>query len=527
MSSQVSLPADLITLINSFNFGVIILDQQRTIVCWNAWMAKHSEFQSEYIEDMAFDELFPELRNQRLHQAIIANLESGLPAKISNILNKSPFPLYAQNKTKTRIQQELSITRLNLESCKEHPCCMININDVSAARLRENALENQVKERKKAEQYLLKRTHQLQSALYVSKAGIFCFNINKNQLFLDDKAAQIIHITEITENALEAFTETLHPEDKIRVIGFLQNAIYQNASYSLDFEYRIISPDDEIQWIAMKGVIDLNSLDGSKFINGVIVDISQHKAHQDLLREKQAAEIANRAKSAFLANMSHELRTPLHGILSFSKLGKNRAETAAPKKLASYFERINQSGQRLYTLLNDLLDLSKIEAGKMEFKFAKHDLQALIKQVINEQHARLDELGIKIKLQFDEAPSIAEMDSVRITQVLLNLLSNAMKYTEPFENITLRIKHHDEMLECLVTDQGMGIPDNEVEKIFEKFQQSSLTADGSGGSGLGLTICKEIIEHHHGYIGAFNNKIKGATFFFQIPYLQPEQIDED
>ena len=510
---------DFKALFEGLNSGILILDQDCRIICWNDWMAKYSNLNNKRIIDHLFVDIFPDLSNKRIHQAILTNLKNGLPATLSNIFNKSPFPLYIQNqKTKYRLQQHINVTRLNLESTSY---CLVNITDVTAAHVREKALGKQIQERKIAEQLLLKKSHQLQSALSASEAGIFRFDMQNEEIFLDEKASSFFLLKSDTDdNLFRRLCTKIHPDDFQRVSKSFQNTKDKLPGYRLEVEFRIQLDNKDIKWIMIKGIVGMDFSNQANTIDGVMVDITKQKAHQDLLRAKEAAEIANHAKSAFLANMSHELRTPMHGILSFSKLGLSRIETASLEKLAVYFSRIHESGSRLLYLLNDLLDLSKLEAGKMVMNFENCDLLLLVEKAINEQSARMQELGIKTERCFKKGETEGYFDQARITQVITNFLSNAIKFTPNGEKIIFLIHQHKNELELVMEDHGIGIPDQEIDTIFNKFQQSSTTDDGSGGTGLGLAICREIIEGHHGRIGVKNNPDVGASFYFKIPLHQ-------
>jgi len=248
----------------------------------------------------------------------------------------------------------------------------------------------------------------------------------------------------------------------------------------------------------------------------------------EAVRAKELAEAANRAKSEFLANMSHELRTPMHAILSFSRLGQDRMQngTAQLSKIATYLARIEQSGHRLLGLLNDLLDLAKLEAGKMRYDFELHDLRDVVATVVGELQAFAQERGVLVKVAGLPAPVRAFCDAVRIGQILRNLLSNAVRFTGQGQTVTVEV-HGDQVLPAdgvsriaalvRVIDEGIGIPEAELERVFDKFVQSSKTASGAGGTGLGLAICREIANHHGGRIWADNNPTGGACFSLLIP----------
>lgn len=254
----------------------------------------------------------------------------------------------------------------------------------------------------------------------------------------------------------------------------------------------------------------------------------------EVVRAKQAAEAANQAKSEFLANISHELRTPMHGILSFAKFGLTKTN-APPEKIRDYFTHINQSAERLLGLLNDLLDLSKLEAGRMELQITEQDLMEIIQPLVGHLEALASQNGLALHLESNVPDTRIEMDSARITQLLQNLLGNALRFGPRGSAIDIRLdsielssgRHHSdrqltEALSITIADRGPGIPESELETIFEKFIQSSKTKSGAGGTGLGLAICREIAILHHGKISAHNREGGGAEFIVLLPRRQPK-----
>lgn len=306
-----------------------------------------------------------------------------------------------------------------------------------------------------------------------------------------------------------------------------------------NFEYPIRNERGEIRWFSISGKPLFD--DDGRFAGyrGTGRDVTRAKlaeaevrSHRDTLqREVEArtadlqqalaqAERANRAKSEFLSNMSHELRTPLHGMLSCARLGGDRVDSAAPGKLREYFRLIHESGQRLLVLLNDLLDLAKLEAGRMEFRMAPLDLASIVRNVAGEFGPLFETRQQAVKLKLPEAAA-NRGDAERLAQVVRNLLSNAGKFSPAGAEIGVSLEAAElasaPAWQLSIEDAGPGIPQAELATIFEKFVQSSLTATGAGGTGLGLAICQEIVSHHCGMITAANRPAGGARFTVLLP----------
>lgn len=256
------------------------------------------------------------------------------------------------------------------------------------------------------------------------------------------------------------------------------------------------------------------------------VELRTRELHDAVLM----ADAANTEKSRFLANMSHELRTPMHAILSFANLGLKRVND---DKVERYLQNIRTSGIRLTNLIDDLLDLSKLEAGKFEVNFVEQDIVTLVQNATEEVSSLIGEKDISINLNFESSLNCF-IDHKLMTQVVINLLSNAVKFSPSESVIEIEIRQLDyafgntnkKILRISVFDQGIGVPVDEQASIFDKFIQSKKTMTDAKGTGLGLAITKEIVELHHGQIRMESppqGMSKGSVFIVEIPTQQPKE----
>jgi signal transduction histidine kinase len=231
---------------------------------------------------------------------------------------------------------------------------------------------------------------------------------------------------------------------------------------------------------------------------------------------------ANHAKTEFLANMSHELRTPMHGILGYARLGIKRSESIPREKLEEYFQLISESANRLMGLLDNVLDFSKLEIGKMRYDLQKNDLSRMIHEVTTELTPIASEKNLHFHIECPIGMFIVYCDIEKIMQVLRNLLFNAIKFSYENNQIDITCEETQENSETSGTlvsifNKGVSIPNDELSTIFEKFIQSSVTNTGAGGTGLGLAISKRFINGHNGSIWAENDS-EGLTIFrFILP----------
>ncbi len=252
--------------------------------------------------------------------------------------------------------------------------------------------------------------------------------------------------------------------------------------------------------------------------SGIARDITEKKITENLLHEKQMAEFANRTKSEFLANMSHELRTPLNSIIGFSDMLYEQAYGELNQKQLRAISNISNSGKHLLNLINGILDLSKIEANKMELDYKEFELASSLDLIRNILSPIADKKNIEIETGVDSSISKICADEDRFIRIMFNLVDNAIKFS--FENSLVKIgtRKKGELVEITVEDTGIGIKTEDQNKLFKPFSQvNSFSSKKFQGTGLGLSLVKQIVNLHGGYVWFKSEQGKGSTFAFAIP----------
>jgi signal transduction histidine kinase len=261
------------------------------------------------------------------------------------------------------------------------------------------------------------------------------------------------------------------------------------------------------------------------FASHAAVAVENARLFREIEEKGRQLEVASRHKSQFLANMSHELRTPLNAILGYTELILDSIYGEVPEKIRGVMERVEKSGRHLLGLINDVLDLSKIEAGQLTLALNDYSMKEVVQTVFTAVESLATEK--KLALEVAVAPNLppGKGDERRITQILLNLVGNAIKFTEAGE-VKIQAIARDGEFVVSVSDTGPGIAPADQQKIFEEFQQAdSSSTRKKGGTGLGLSIAKRIIELHGGRIWVESSPGKGSTFSFTLPvHVEPAAV---
>ena len=320
-------------------------------------------------------------------------------------------------------------------------------------------------------------------------------------------------------------------DDAESVRGVYESLMLEKKSFR-DFEHRMLRGDGEIIWLSINGVPVSNIVGQITGYRGAGLDISARKhAEQELIREKEAAQAADRAKSEFLAVMSHEIRTPLNSVLGFADL---LTETTLDAIQKEQVDMIRRSGDALLVLLNDILDFSRIESGKMPIQPSSVDIRECLRDVVDLYRATAQAKGVGMRIDVDDSvPNALCTDPGRLRQILLNLIGNAVKFTPSGEiMVSARSASHDPEdgrfpLLVEVADTGIGIPPDRIARLFKPFSQAdSSTTRRFGGTGLGLAICKRLAELLGGDVSLVKSSPSGSVFALELALVTMPTFSE-
>jgi len=258
------------------------------------------------------------------------------------------------------------------------------------------------------------------------------------------------------------------------------------------------------------------------FADQAVIAIENVNLFRETVDKSRQLEVASQHKSEFLANMSHELRTPLNAIIGFSEVLAEKMFGDVNDKQAEYLHDILESGRHLLSLINDILDLSKIEAGRMELEVSEFDLPQAISNGLTLVRERALRRGIDLRHAVDDRLGAIRADERKVKQVLLNLLSNAIKFTPEGGRVEVRAAAAGDAVEVSVTDTGVGIAPEDQAAVFEEFRQVGAAEKKAEGTGLGLALSRKFVELHGGRIWVESEPGRGSTFTFALPVTPPE-----
>ena len=372
-----------------------------------------------------------------------------------------------------------------------------------------------ITERKQAELALEESRMRLEEAQSLARLGYWTADLTSGELQWSEEIFRIFGLNpDNFTPSVEAFHRAVHPDDSELVHASERRAAETGVH---DVVHRIVRPDGEIRYVHELAHAQTDAADRIVRMAGTVQDVTELKqAEYAMLQAKEAAEAASRAKSEFLASMSHELRTPLNSILGFAQLFG--MDPYLPEKTKEHAHEIERAGQHLLKLVNDLIDLARIEAGKLELattpisiKAVVNDSMAMVAPIARERGISLIDAG------GDGRETMIRADYTRLQQVLINLLANAIKYNRPQGTVHLSCHSGKGLVRISITDNGPGIPTSKQSRMFSAFDRLGVERGQVEGSGIGLVITKRIVEAMGGTIGFESIELHGSTFWVEFP----------
>ena len=360
----------------------------------------------------------------------------------------------------------------------------------------------------------------------LAKVGHWYYDLSSSKLRVSDEAFHIYGVVPTDlDFTMEWIVSRVHPEDRETFSAWWRRA--RAEARDTDHEYRIVCDDGSTKTIHVRNVFERDDAGGPTAVLGAIMDVTERRSIEaDLLASREQTEVAlrqaehaSRAKSDFLASMSHELRTPLNAVIGFTGLMIDSGNLRTPEMMR-YAHTVQDAGRTLLSIVNDVLDVSKLEAGGVELDPRPFDLRQMIGRTADflRQEATAKGLDFRVELAGDLPRAVAG-DDVRLRQILLNLLSNAVKFTSS-GHVTVSARPvgtGSDRIRFAVEDTGVGIPEDKLHRLFVRFSQvDGSTARRFGGTGLGLSICKDLVELMGGEITVSTRPGQGSVFAFEI-----------
>lgn len=391
---------------------------------------------------------------------------------------------------------------------------------IDNARLYEGA-QKEIAERKLAEEALHESGERLRAAIAATGTGTFRWDIRTDSIMGDEAMNTLFGLPPLrTVYSLEDFIERVHPNDRDPLTDLINQCVESKSDF--DMEFRVVWPDGSVHWLDDKAKMFYDEDGAPLYMTGACIDVTARKqSSEELQRARDEAIRASRAKSTFLANMSHELRTPLNAIIGYSEMLQDQIMENDMENVIADLNRIKYAGSHLLSLITDILDHSKIEAGKMELYISRVEVCNLLQDVAGTTRTMVEANSNTMTVLCHPDVGSIITDETKVKQILYNLISNAAKFTENGSinvDVSRDIDNGRDWINFKISDTGIGMEENGMAALFRDFTQiDNSTTRRHGGTGLGLSISMRFCKMMGGDITVTSQPGVGSCFTARLP----------
>jgi len=495
MSGDFFTTTEVTLLLDELKVGVLLLEGENRLAYANEWFLNAAGLTEENVAGRTLDELFPGKITKRLSNTINDAINGRRSMMLTTRLNKTLFPL------STSVGEEMHqrVTVKPFGENEELPRCIIQVEDITENNEREKILKHKRKEAETDRAYL-------NAILQGTAEGIITIDNDGVIETYNDMAEKMFGYS-AAETIGHSVSMLIPEDDRENHLGYVKNS-------------RLVTSKIVNKARGLYG----RRKDGSKFpleINVSKMEIADHVLFIGIVRDITKQKEVDRIKNEFISTVSHELRTPLTSIKGSLGLVTLGAFGALPEPARDLIEIAKKNSERLIDLVNDILDVEKLESGTLALHFETLDLSKLVADVIDTNDGLAREFGVNFVCRDLDPDAMVRGDSNRLTQIIANLLSNAAKFSPSGQDVEISVLRESDTVKVSVSDRGPGIPEEFRTRIFERFSQADGTdARDKGGSGLGLNITRSFVEKHGGLIDYESKVGVGSTFFFTLPALK-------